>query len=103
MNLSSGLLFAIISPFLSSISTIFKSAATKALGPFAVLSFGSLLGAFLLISYSLLKKQKFSLSRLKVNFKDFLLLILTRSILGDLLFVFGLGLTLGVKAILFTK
>lgn len=103
MNLSSGLIFAIISPLLNSISTIFKSAATKALGPFAVLSFGSLLGAFLLISYSLLRKQKFSFSHLKDNFKDFFLLILTRPILGELLFVFGLGLTLGAKAILFTK
>lgn len=101
--MNSGILFAIISPFLSSISTIFKSAAVKALGPFAVLSFGSLLGALLLISYSLLRKQKFSFSHLKDNFKDFSLLILTRPILGELLFVFGLGLTLGAKAILFTK
>lgn len=98
-----GILFAIISPLLSSISTIFKSAAVKTLGPFAVLSFGSLLGAFLLISYSLLRKQKFSLSHLKDNFKDFSLLILTRPILGELLFTFGLGLTFGVKAIFFTK
>lgn len=103
MNLSSGLLFAIISPFFSSISTIFKSAATKALGPFAVLSFGSLLGAFFLILFSLLRGQKFSLSNIRNNFKDFSLLILTRPILGELLFVFGLGLTLGVKAIFFTK
>mgnify|MGYP001606784812 CR=1 FL=1 len=103
MNLYSGLVFAVISPLLSSISTIFKSAAVKMLGPFAVLSFGSLLGAFLLISYSLLRKQKFSLSHLRHNFGDFFLLTLTRPILGDLLFVFGLGLTLGVKAILFTK
>ena len=103
MKINSGLLFAVISPLLSSISTIFKSAAVKMLGPFAVLSFGSLLGAFLLISYSLLRKQKFSLSHLRHNFGDFFLLTLTRPILGDLLFVFGLGLTLGVKAILFTK
>lgn len=103
MNLYSGLIFAIISPFLSSVSTIFKSAATKALGPFAVLSFGSLLGAFLLISFSLLKRQSFSFSHLKNNFKDFSLLIITRPMLGELLFTFGLGLTLGVKAIFFTK
>lgn len=103
MNLYSGLIFAIISPFLSSVSTIFKSAAVKALGPFAVLSFGSLLGAFLLIGHSLLRKQKFSLSHLKHNFGDFLFLILTRSILGELLFTVGLGLTFGVKAIFFTK
>lgn len=103
MNLSSGLLFAIISSLLNSISTILRSVAVKTLGPFAVLSFGSLLGAFLLILFSLIKKQKFSLSHLKHNFGDFLFLILTRSILGDLVFVFGLGLTLGVKAILFTK
>lgn len=103
MNLSSGLIFAIISPLLSSISTIFKSAAVKTLGPFAVLSFGSLLGAFFLILFSLLRGQKFSLSNIRNNFKDFSLLILTRPILGELLFTFGLGLTLGVKAILFTK
>lgn len=103
MNLSSGLLFAVISPVLNSISTILKSVAVKTLGPFAVLSFGSLLGAFILIALSLLRKQKFSLSHLKHNFGDFFFLILTRPILGDLLFVFGLGLTLGVKAILFTK
>ena len=101
--MNTGLLFAIISPFLSSISTIFKSAAVKALGPFAVLSFGSLLGAFLLIVYLFIKHKKFSLSHLKDNFRDFSLLILTRPIFGELLFVFGLGLTLGVKAILFTK
>ena len=101
--MNTGLLFAIISPFLSSISTIFKSAAVKALGPFAVISFGSLLGAFLLIVYLFIKHKKFSLSHLKDNFRDFSLLILTRPIFGELLFVFGLGLTLGVKAILFTK
>lgn len=103
MNAYSGLIFAILSPFLSSISTIYKSAATKALGPFAVLSFGSLLGAFLLIFFSLLTKKKFSLNHLRDNFKDFSLLIITRPILGELLFTLGLGLTLGVKAIFFTK
>lgn len=103
MNLSSGIVFAVISPLLSSIATIFKSVAVKSLGSFAVLSFGSLLGAFILIIFSVFRKQKVSLSHLNHTFRDFLFLILTRSILGDLLFVFGLGLTLGVKAILFTK
>ncbi len=103
MNLRSGLIFAIISPLLNSIATILKGVAVKSLGPLAVLSFGSLLGAGILIFYSLLRKQKFSLNNLKDNSKDFFLLILTRPILGDLLFVFGLASTLGIKAIFLTK
>lgn len=101
--MDSGLLFAIISPFLSSISTIFKSEATKALGPFTVLSFGSLLGASILIIFILLRKHKVILKNFRDNFKDLFLLVITRGLLGELLFTLGLSLTLGVKAIFFTK
>ena len=98
-----GLSAAIISPFLNSISTIFKSEATKALGPFVVLSFGSLLGASILIFFIFLRKQRLIFKNIQENSRDLFLLILTRGILGELLFTSGLGLTLGVKAIFFTK
>lgn len=94
---------AVVSSFASSIATIFKSEAVKELGPFAILSFGSLLGAVILLGVSFIYKSRLSLKILRENLKDFLILVITRGILGDLLLVVGLSLTTGIKAIFFTK
>lgn len=95
----SGILFAIISPFLSSISTVFKGGAVKILGPFAVLSFGSLIGSIVLLLTLLIKDKTFDLKKIRENLKDLALLILTRQIFGELLFTVGLSLTISAKAI----
>lgn len=101
--MSDGLIFAILSPILSSIATIFESAATKALNPYIVASLASLIGAFFLFPYLLFKKKGFSIKEILDNKKDLLLLIFSRLVIGKLLFTIGLGLTTGVKAIFFTK
>lgn len=98
-----GLIFAILSPFLSSISTVFKAQAAHILNPFVVLSFGSMIGAALLIPILFIRKQKISFSEIRAHKKDLVLLILSRQIFGELLLTTGLSLTLAIKGIFFTK
>lgn len=104
MNISEyGLIFAVISPFLSSISTIFRSEATKTLGPFPVLSFSALLGSVFLFIIIFVKHKKISVLLVRQHWRDLLTLTFTRQLLGQLLFTFGLYYTLSVKAIFLTK
>jgi len=98
-----GLLLAILSPFLTSISAVLKTGAAKTLGPLVVLSVGALLGTVILFFFIILKKAKFDLEIIKKHKNDLILLILSRSILGELLFTYGLSLTTSIKAIFFTK
>lgn len=101
--MNTGLFFAIASPFLSSIATVFKGGAVKLLNPFVVLAFSSLVGGVILLFFLLLRRQKIDFKTLLENKADFLSLVLTRQILGEILFTVGLGLTDAIKAIFFTK
>lgn len=97
------LLFAIISPFFSSIATIFKAGATKSLTPLIVIGVGSAMGSAVLFLLAKILSEKVSLEKIKLNWKDFAMLILLRTLLGELFFTFGLSQTSVIKAIFFTK
>lgn len=98
-----GLIFAILSPIFSSVSTILKGQALKYLDPFTVLAFGSFLGALITFTVMTARGQRIELGKLKTHKKDLVLLILTRGITADLIFTIGLSLSTGIKAVFFTK
>jgi drug/metabolite transporter (DMT)-like permease len=103
MPLDYGILSAIMSPILSSIATIFKSGATKTLSPIAAGSLGSLIGGAIIIILLILRKKRPTIKKISENKSDFLKLILLRSTIGELFFVFGLSMTTAIKSIFFTK
>ncbi|MDP2649418.1 MAG: DMT family transporter [bacterium] len=98
-----GLIFAILSPVFSSVSTIFKGQALKYLDPFTVLAFGSFLGAIITFMIMTARGQRIDFKKIKTHKKDLILLILTRGIAADLIFTIGLSLSTGIKAVFFTK
>lgn len=98
-----GLLPAILSPFLSSVATIFKTGATKTLTPLAVVAIGGIIGSVILVFIARLFREKITLQKLKANKKDLLLVLLLRSLIGELFLTFGLSQTQAVKAIFLTK
>ena len=98
-----GLLAAILSPFFSSVSTIFKSEAAKDLSPLIVVSFGGIIGSVILFIIAALRKEKISRKLLKDNLRDLSLLVILRFIIGELTMTYGLANTFAIKAIFFTK
>lgn len=98
-----GLIFAIASPFLSSIATVFGGGAVKLLNPLITVSFGPILGAAVLFTLMGKRREKLNIQKIKHNLKDFIFLIISRQILGQILFSLGLSLTPSIKAIFFTK
>lgn len=94
---------AILSPFFSSVSTIFKSEAAKALSPLVVVSFGGIIGSIILFAIAFVRREKISKKLLKENTKDIGFLILLRFMLGEIIFTYGLVNTSVIKAIFFTK
>lgn len=98
-----GLIFAIISPFFSSISTIFKSGAAKSLSPIVVVGIGGLLGSIVLFLISFMRHEHVNLSKLKRHWRSLAAIIIFRTLLGELFLTYGLSLTTGIKAIFFTK
>jgi drug/metabolite transporter (DMT)-like permease len=103
MNNYYGLIAAILSPFFSSISTIFKSEAAKDLSPLIVVSIGGIIGSIILFMIAKIRKEKISVKLLKNNFKDLSSLIVLRFILGEIIMTYGLANTTAIKAIFFTK
>lgn len=97
------LLYAIISPFFSSVSTIFKSGAAKILSPVVVVGVGGLIGSIILFVISILKKDEINFKKIKQHWRALSILIILRTILGELFLTFGLSLTTSIKAIFFTK
>jgi len=98
-----GPLFAILSPFFSSVATIFKTGAAKNLTPLVVIVVGGIIGSIILFFISKLFREKFNFQKLKANRKDLILVFLLRSLLGELFLTFGLSQTSAIKAIFFTK
>lgn len=98
-----GLLAAILSPFFSSVSTIFKSEAAKDLSPLVVVSFGGIIGSIILFIIAKIRRETISLQLLKNNLKDLSLLVFLRFIVGELILTYGLANTSAIKAIFFTK
>lgn len=98
-----GLGAAILSPFFSSVSTIFKSEAARDLSPLIVVSFGGILGSIILFIIAGFRKEKISGKLLRNNFKDLSLLVILRFIVGELTMTYGLANTSAIKAIFFTK
>lgn len=98
-----GLLFAILSPFFSSVSTVFKTGAAKSLTPLVVIVVGGLIGSIILFCIARLLKEKITFNKLKANTKDLILVFIFRSLLGELFLTIGLAQTQAVKAIFLTK
>ena len=98
-----GLIAAILSPFFSSVSTIFKSEAAKDLTPLIVVSFGGIIGSLILFAIAGLRKEKISRKLINNNLKDLSLLVILRFMVGELAMTYGLANTSAIKAIFFTK
>lgn len=98
-----GLMAAILSPFFSSVSTIFKSEAARDLSPLIVVSFGGIIGSIILFAIAAFRKEKISWKLIKNNFKDLSLLVVLRFIIGEVVMTYGLANTSAIKAIFFTK
>lgn len=98
-----GLIAATLSPFFSSVSTIFKSEAAKTLSPLVVVSFGGIIGSVILFVIAFFRKERISKKLLKENMKDISFLVALRFILGEVIFTYGLVNTSAIKAIFFTK
>lgn len=98
-----GLIAAVLSPFFSSIATVFKSGAAKELTPLFVVSIGGIIGSILLFAIAKLLKEKISFEKIKNCWKELSSLIILRFILGELFLTIGLSQTSAVKAIFFTK
>ncbi len=99
----SDLIFAVLSPFFSSIATVFKSGAAKTLTPLTVVVVGGFLGSFLLFLLARVFKEKVTLHKIKLHLRSLSALVLFRTILGELFFTYGLSKTDVIKAIFFTK
>lgn len=97
------LIFAVISPFFSSIATIFSAQATKELSPLIVTSVGGIAGSLILFSILILRKSKIDYKLAKKKYREILTLTILRPLLGALVLAIGLSLTTGIKAIFFTK
>lgn len=97
------LLPAILSPFFSSIATIFKAGAAKSLTPLIVVAVGGIIGSIILFFIAKLFREKLTFDKIKSNWKDLVFVLILRNLLGELLFTFGLSQTEAVKAIFFTK
>jgi len=98
-----GLLFAILSPFFSSVATIFKTGSAKILSPLIVVGIGGIIGSVLLFFLAYLFREKFSFAKIQKYRKELMYLIILRILLGELLFTFGLSQTEAIKAIFLTK
>lgn len=98
-----GLMAAALSPFFSSVSTIFKSEAARDLSPLVVVSFGGIIGSIILFIIAAIRKEKISVKLLKSNLKDLSLLVVLRFIIGEVVMTYGLANTSAIKAIFFTK
>lgn len=99
----SGIIFAILSPLFSSISTIYQSGATKLLTPLVVVSIGGIIGSILLFIMAKLFREKNIFKKIRSNLKDLIAVVFLRSISGHLLLAIGLSQTTAIKAIFFTK
>ncbi|MBF8249814.1 MAG: hypothetical protein HW400_415 [Candidatus Levybacteria bacterium] len=98
-----GLIAAILSPFFSSVSTIFKSEAARGLSPLVVVSFGGIIGSLILFLIAKVRREAISKKILQRNIKDLFLIIVLRFMIGELVFTYGLIKTSAIKAIFFTK
>lgn len=98
-----GIIFALLSPFFSSIATLFQSNATKFLHPIVVSSIGALSGSLILFIIIFVSKERKNFSKIKNNIRDISLMTVLRPLLGATVFAYGLSMTDGIKAIFFTK
>jgi len=98
-----GLLFAIVSPLVTSIATILLGGSVKLLDPWIILSFSPLIASVTLFLIVLLRGQRFKLQEIKDHQGDIFSLIVLRQIIGWAIFVVGLTFTDVIKAIFFTK
>ena len=98
-----GLIAAILSPFFSSVSTIFKSEAAKTLSPLVVVSFGGIIGSVILLVIAFIRRERISRKLIRENIKDLALLVILRFMLGEIIFTYGLVKTSAIKVIFFTK
>ncbi|OGH08764.1 MAG: hypothetical protein A2152_00060 [Candidatus Levybacteria bacterium RBG_16_35_6] len=98
-----GIIFAILSPLFSSISTIFKTGAAKSLGPLVVVGIGGILGSLILFALAGIRREKISAKKIKANLRGIASIVCFRFLLGELLFTYGLSQTTAIKAIFFTK
>jgi len=98
-----GLIFAILSPFFSSVATIFKTGSAKILSPLIVVGIGGIIGSVLLFLLASLFREKFSFAKMRKYWKELTYLTILRVLLGELLLTFGLSQTEAIKAIFLTK
>lgn len=98
-----GLVFAILSPLLSGISTVFGSGAVKIFSPIIFLTGTSFIGSFCLFLQLIIQRESFGYKKLLGHKKEFISIIVIRQMIGLPLFAYGLLYTDAIKVMFFTK
>ena len=98
-----GITHAVLSTALSSIAIVYQASATKALNPLLLAALSNLAGGAIIFSLIAIGRKLPSKELLGRNFRDLCWLAFLRAFSGAILFWVGLSLTLGVKAMFFTK
>lgn len=104
MNRREGLIFAVLSPILSSMATVIASEEIHSnLNPLLFLSITGIIGSVLLFIIIHIVGERITWKKVKSNAHDLIRTISLRGIFGNLFFFVGLGITSGIQAIFFTK
>jgi drug/metabolite transporter (DMT)-like permease len=97
-----GILLAVSSAALSSTAALFQARACKVIPPLIVSMAGAAIGGVLLALLRTARRERLSLPA-RSQLRPLLMLVLLRQVIGGALFSVGISLTIGIKAIFFTK
>jgi drug/metabolite transporter (DMT)-like permease len=100
----SGPMIAFYSAILFGFTLVFLDTASKAVGPFKLISYYQLAGVALLFVFSIITKKKLQVKKLiKNNKRELLEIFLLRSMGGSVLYTYGFFLTTAIKGSFFTR
>jgi len=93
-----GILFAFVSAIALGCSIPIGTVIAKSFHPLSLIFFVYAISFLLLGAIMLITRKPLQFQKLKTHKKDFLSILLTRGILGVILFIYGFSLTLGMRA-----
>ncbi len=97
------LLFAILSTCFSSIAVIYHAIAAKEIPIFQAIAVSNTSGGLILLSFLLLRREKIDWKTLLNHKFDFFMVMMCRFIVGTIILWKAMSLTLGIKAMFFSK
>ncbi len=100
---SQAILFVALSSACSSIATVFKVAAVRDIDPFHAALWGVLFASVVLFCIVRIRGEALSFARLRTVWKPLLGLVITRPVIGNILFTLGMAHSTGIKAMMLTK